>query len=494
MRQSLVLAAAFAVATGCANMRAAAPQASAEDATAARLNAVRGDSSRLLEFLRAMPKGGDLHNHLSGAVSAESYVQWAADDGLCFVIATSSLTRPPCDGAGRVPASRLTSDSVLRAAAIDAWSMRNWRPGIESGADHFFATFSKTGPVGVSHLGQMLAEVTARAAAQHVSYLELMMNPDEGAIPRLGLRIGWNADFATLRARLDSAGLLDSIRSASSTVDRGEQHQRELLRCGTPAADPGCGVTVRYIYQVVRSRAPEQVFAQILAGFDWPAVDRRFVSLNLVAPEHGAVAVRDFDLHMRMIDWIRSTHPNVPITLHAGELSEQVTPRTTMRSHIRQSVEMGHASRIGHGVDVLQEDDAESLLREMAARRVLVEIGLTSNDVILGVRGAAHPLAAYLAHGVPVALVTDDEGVSVSDMTHEYFRAVTDQHLDYRTLKSMARNSIAFSFADDSTKKRLQSDLENAFTRFEARFVSFLPSRRVPSNTDPSIGFDLRAN
>ena len=88
----------------------------------------------------------------------------------------------------------------------------------------------------------MLAEVTSRAAAQHVMYLELMMNSDEGSIPRLGLKIGWNADFATLRARLDSAGLLDSIRSASRTVDRGEHHQRELLRCGTPAADPGCAV------------------------------------------------------------------------------------------------------------------------------------------------------------------------------------------------------------------------------------------------------------
>ena len=84
-------------------------------------------------------------------------------------------------------------------------------------------------------------------------------------------------------------------------------------------------------------------------------------------------------------------------------------------------------------------------------------------------RGSAHPLAAYLAHGVPVALVTDDEGVSLSDMTHEYFRAVTDQHLDYRTLKSMARNSITYSFADDTTKTRLRSELERAFARFEAR-------------------------
>ena len=28
-----------------------------------------------------MPKGGDLHSHLSGAVYAESYIQWAAAKG-----------------------------------------------------------------------------------------------------------------------------------------------------------------------------------------------------------------------------------------------------------------------------------------------------------------------------------------------------------------------------------------------------------------------------
>src|SRR5262249_47861481 len=151
-----------------------------------------------------------------------------------------------------------------------------------------------------------------------------------------------------------------------------------------------------------------------------PSIDRRYVSFNLVAPEHSDVATRDFDLHMRMIDFARATHASVPVTLHAGELSSLVTSRDAMRSHIRTSVELGHASRIGHGVDVMQEDDAESLLREMASRHVLVEIALTSNDVILGVRGTAHPLSAYLAHGVPVALVTDDEGVSVSDMTLEY--------------------------------------------------------------------------
>jgi adenosine deaminase len=449
--------------------RTAAPQASAEAAMSARFTAARNDTTTLLALLRAMPKGGDLHNHLSGAITAESWARWAAADGLCYAVATSSLTRPPCDGTMRIPAARLLGDSTLLARAVDAWSMRHWRPGTESGAEHFFATFSKTAAVGIAHLGDMLAEVTSRAAAQHISYLELMSNADDGAIPRLGFSVGWTDDWTTLQSRLVAAGMRDSLRAAARTLDRAEQRQREVLRCGTPAADPGCNVTVRYIYQVVRNRRPEQVFAQIVAGFELPSIDRRYVSFNLVAPEHGDGALRDFGQHMRMIEWLRREYASIPITLHAGELSDRVTPASSMQSHIRQSVEVAGARRIGHGVDVLQETDAESLLREMAARHVLVEIALTSNDVILGVQGAAHPLSAYLSHGVPVALVTDDEGVSRSDLTHEYLRAMTDQHLDYRALKTVARNSIAYSFADDSTKARLRSALEDALGKFEAR-------------------------
>ncbi len=483
--RSFFLSTLCAAALGAAGAPAASAQTHGENLASQRLDALRGDTTHLLDFLRAMPKGGDLHTHLGGAINPVSWMRWAAEDGLCIDVSTLTLSRPPCSGRDRVPAAQLATDDALRNAAIDAWSMRGWKRGSESGADHFFATFAKTAVVGDVHLGEMLAEITSRAAAQHVEYIELMMNVDAGAIGRLGVRAGWNGDFAQSRDRIEAAGLRDTLRVASRAVDRGERREREILKCDTPAADAGCNVTVRYIYQGIRNRPPAQVFAQILAGFEWPAVDHRFVSLNLVAPEHDAGSLGNFDIEMRMIGFVRAAHPDVPITLHAGELSEQVTSRDNLRSHIRESVEIGHANRIGHGVDVLQEIDAESLLREMAARHILVETALTSNDVILGVRGAAHPLAAYLAHGVPVALVTDDEGVSQSDITHEYFRAATDQHLGYLTLKSLARNSITYSFADRATKARLQRDLETAFTRFEEGLAAATsPSSRVDPRPD----------
>ena len=87
-----------------------------------------------------------------------------------------------------------------------------------------------------------------------------------------------------------------------------------------------------------------------------------------------------------------------------------------------------------------------ALLRMMADKKVLVEVCLTSNDVILGVTGDRHPLPMYLKYGVPVTLATDDPGVSRGDITQEYQRAAETYHLSYPDLKKFARASLAFSF------------------------------------------------
>ena len=68
-----------------------------EQRTARYMDSVRTQPPLLLAFLRRMPKGGDLHNHLSGAIYAESWIDFAAEDGLCVDHTTSFLIAPPCD-------------------------------------------------------------------------------------------------------------------------------------------------------------------------------------------------------------------------------------------------------------------------------------------------------------------------------------------------------------------------------------------------------------
>ncbi len=137
------------------------------------------------------------------------------------------------------------------------------------------------------------------------------------------------------------------------------------------------------------------------------------------------------------------------ISLHAGELAPKFLPaghEADNTFHIRRAVEIGHAERIGHGLDILTESDPMGLLDAMHTKNILLEVCLSSNDQILEVSGTNHPLSEYLKKGVPVALATDDQGVSRSSMAGEYVRAALDQKLACRQLKTMARDSLEHAF------------------------------------------------
>ena len=427
---------------------------SAEQRTSHYLESVRKQPPLLLAFVRDLPKGGDLHNHLDGAIYAEDLVDFAADGGLCVDRTSSRLIAPPCDSCENYtakPAARCSyGDHVLYNQMIDAWSMRNWKPGDESGHDHFFAAFEKFGLASHTHVAGGIAASANRAGMDHLQYVEFMHTADGGAAKQLAgkveWRVEWNRDFAKMREALLSAGLRDVVAETSKRLAADDAQAQAILKCGTADAAPGCDVTVRYLYQVLRGLPHEIVFAQILLGFELASSDPRFVGLNLVMPEDWYVPLHDFNEHMAMLDYLHGVYPKVHITLHAGELAMGLVPPEDLTFHIRASVERGHAERIGHGVDVMNEQDPIGLLHEMAERNVLVEISLTSNEMILGVSGDDHPLPIYMKHGVPVALATDDEGVSRSNMTHEYLRAVESYHLSYADLKRMARQSLEHSF------------------------------------------------
>jgi adenosine deaminase len=109
----------------------------------------------------------------------------------------------------------------------------------------------------------------------------------------------------------------------------------------------------------------------------------------------------------------------------------------------------------------------QGLLAQMRDRQVAVEINLTSNDIILGVRGKDHPLPTYLAAGVPVVLSTDDAGVSRIDLTNEYFRAARDYGPSYQTLKAIARNALLRSFLDQKQKGDELKRFDRSFAEFE---------------------------
>ena len=412
----------------------------------------------LRTFLIGMPKGADLHVHLSGAIYAESFIRAAAEDGLCVDTKSLSFVKPPSGGCphaiGEIGASELITRShvapnqAIYDKLIDAFSMRSFVPYASwSGHDQFFATFDHFRGTDKKHTGEWVDEVATRAAAQNEQYLELMETPPFGHAASIAERYKWNDDPADLRKRLIDAGVFEEVAAAKEHIESALASRDKIEHCGTAQATPACEVKIRFIYQILRGMPKEVVFAQTLLGFEAISkLPNLFVGINFVQPEDGYISMTDYALQMKMLDYLHSIYPTVHITLHAGELAPGMVPPDGLRSHIRQAIETGHAERIGHGVDVMYEDDALVLLKEMAAKHVMVEINLTSNDGILGIKGADHPLPFYRRANVPVALSTDDEGVSRIDLTHEYVRAALEYNFSYADLKQMARTGLEHNF------------------------------------------------
>ena len=457
-------------------------------------NAVHMDEPRLYAFLRNMPKGGDLHLHLTGAVYAESFIREAVADHLCVDAATTTLepnkgmagAGPVC-AAGQFPAAKALSDQTTWDAMINAFSLRSFFPrqGF-SEHDQFFSTFNRFMLPATVHGGEWVDEVAARAASQNEQYVEIMHLPATGAVLGLAAKVHWtggsDARLAQLKSDAEAAGLASVVAAAKAETDGMDASRNQLEHCGTAQATPACGVTVRYIFGVLRDFTPEQIFVQTLVGYELTKVDPEYVAVNYLRAEDWRGAIDEYATGMRILQWMRPQYPDAHLSLHAGELTEGVVPPEDLRDHIRQAVEIAGAERIGHGVDIGYENDATGLLREMARKRIMVEINLTSNDAILGVKGDAHPLAMYMAAHVPIALSTDDEGVSRIDITHEYVKAVEEQGLSYVDLKQAARTSIEHSFLPGESLWQVNSRWPERFLKRNSACEAIVGPSTTPSD------------
>lgn len=470
--------------------------------TEAAFAKVRNSPPELYAFLLRMPKGADLHNHLSGAVYAETYLGLAVRQQDCVDLEHMSFA-DAVNGACRsnqLAAAKVATDGALESKLIDSLSMRDFVPGAQSAHDHFFATFDKVGAVSHAGPGELIADVVRRAAEQNESYLELMALTAGAAINDMGKQVGFDNDMDATRRKLVQAGLENAAAALRVHVDAFEKGRIAALGCDTNAASEPCHVQVRYVFQVLRESPPAQIFAQVLAGFYLASIDPRVAAVNFVQPEDGEISMRDYSLQMRMVAFARRLYPRVHVTLHAGELWNGLVRPDGLRFHIREAVEVALAERIGHGVDIGFENEAVQTLQDMHSRGIDVEINLTSNAQILGVSGKDHPFPLYRRYGVPVTLSTDDEGVERTHLTMEYLRAVQTYALSYADLKQIVRNSLEFSFLPGesywtnwhyvrpvspcvggrstsscrdflarSEKARAQADLEERFVKFEAQ-------------------------
>lgn len=406
--------------------------------------------AQLYSFLYALPKGGDLHNHLGGSARPEWWLAIATDPnrngGDTFYTRTRFHATP---GTG----VRLILYHTVRQHGYDVLSpevradytrldrltpeqKQGWLDSLRldrsgEGREEFFDwIWPRLGQLGsnLNVMGEVLVEIIKAYGAEGMRYLE------------------------TQQAAM---GFVDNAGRGISPDDAAAYFRQRLAQPDAVAS----GVTVRFQSTVLRflPRAEQQLenfYRFVDAHRDlWVGINMAGIEENNKGhPARFLAKYRE----------LRRTIPTLSLSIHGGEMDWH-------DSHVRDTLMLG-ASRIGHGLNLIRDPDTLLLLQQ--TRRVLIEINLISNQLLEYTPDLAqHPFPEYLRTGIPVCLNTDDRGMWDSNLTDEYYTAVTAFNLSWDELVQLGRNSLAFSFAQPEVKAKLLAEYEAAVVAFEQKFA-----------------------
>jgi adenosine deaminase CECR1 len=405
--------------------------------------------TQLYQLLYALPKGGDLHNHAGGSNRSEWMWETLTDPALnggdrFFTRARFGAAPDAIAASARfhtirqhtynllnetvrreyVPLSELTPEERL------AWANAFRLDAADEGRMEFFnAHWPRLGDINRNpHVRiELLVRNIKAFSAEGLRYLEAMFDVD-----------GCSTNDGRSLAREETLVLLEE-RLAQPDVRN-------------------TGMVVRFLATVLRF-APHAE-GNLAADYAWVSAHRdRWVGLNMAGIEengHG-YPLRFLETYRSL----RAKHPTLPLSIHAGEMDG---PNT----HVRDTLLLG-ATRIGHGVNILQ--DPETLLLLQQSQRTLIEINLISNQLLEYTPDLSrHPFPELLRTGVPVCLNTDDRGMWDSNLTDEYYTAVTAFNLSWQEIVALGRNSLAHAFVEAPVKAKLLADYDAAIEAFEHEY------------------------
>lgn len=428
----------------------------------------------LYRLLYAMPKGGDLHNHLSGSIISEWFYELALEQAkrgyryytrvainncrpyggnafvespylLMFVNVQESTYQSldDCEKSEYLPLDALEGEQ--KAAWMDSLRLdKNWES-----RDEFFQTHWQ-------RMGDLYLNPYVAADAL---VLNMQSFADEG--------------LRYMESMIGVLGFIDA-QGKGITPDAVADIYRQRLQDEDALAT---GVDVRLQTTILRFLPSAEEELRYLYDFTFRHRDL-FVAVNMVGREDN-----DKGYPLRFLPTLRELrqdYHSVRLSIHAGEVDEP-------NFHVRDTLLLG-ADRIGHGVNLITDGDTMRLMRHGP---YLVEINLVSNLLLDYVDDySQHPFPEYLRTGIPVALSTDDRGMWDSNITDEFFVAVKEFNLNWEELVQLSRNSLRYSFAPASLRQEMLMDLDLRQRGFEQQLKSDPSS--VLAESAHSFGFICR--
>ncbi len=428
----------------------------------------------LLQFLYEMPKGGDLHHHMSGSAFAQWWLEAATDEtdhGYRYYtkVRINNCREYGWQGFDTTP-YHLMFQTIVHAtwAALPACEQQEY-VALESLSER-----ERTGWLNAVVLDKPYEGREEFFEAHWQRLGDLIADPYlQGDLMARHFQAFSDEGLIYVEPQVTAFGYRTPLGEPISPASVAEIYRQRLAQDDVEDT----GLTVRFQQAILRFLPDAE--QSLRDAYHLVATNEPWVAINMVGREDDD---KGYPLRfLPVFRELRREYSAVKLSIHAGEVDEP-------NDHVRDTLLLG-ADRIGHGLNLITDPDTMRLFRHGP---YMIEINLISNLLLDYYDDFnAHPFPEYLRTGIPVALSTDDRGMWDSTMTDEFFVAVRAFNLSWDEIRLLSENSLRFAFVDDTTRAALLATYRERLADFEIDFESrgFKPLNNHPA---PRRGFICR--
>ena len=452
------------------------------------LETIRNNKAALIAFFNLMPKGGDIHHHYSGAVYAETYIDYVVEQNFWIHLQTLEIVENQPIDSFWVQFSELAQRGELahyKLLLAHKWSIKNhYHTGVPNN-QYFFNTFVHFDIAAQANFEKGLLELKNRAKLEHIYYLETIFLMPNYTIADMSALDGYPAILRELQSQKDISKTQETLSLIYNTILEPTHLQGFIKNYNSfihtlhsqLELDDNTFI-MRYQNYVLRNLDIIPFLLQCIAAFSSAQQSEWIVGVNIVGIEDEERALNDYWLHLQIFHFCAKLFPKVRYALHAGELTIGMTKPEELTWHIYEALQVAEAQRIGHGVSLPYETHCYDILALMRERKIPIEINLSSNEFILGIKDSEHPILMYHQAGVPIVICTDDAGILRINLAKEFVLLATRYpSINYLEIKQFVYNSIDFSFIPEpELKAGLRALLDKKFADFEQKNCWFISS------------------
>nr|XP_049699046.1 adenosine deaminase 2-like [Helicoverpa armigera] len=406
------------------------------------------EHSKVYQIIQRMPKGAALHLHNTLLLHADVLVQFTYEEHLyaCHEDGTMlfhfSETTPdiPCLTEWSL-VSHLRNSSG-NTTAFDA-QLRNYFTMYRENGEDYKSVDINTVWKRFRKVGRAIGSLIAYRPVREKYWYETLRQFYNDNVMYIEIRSGIYSLYELNGTLHDKKYLMDLVKNVTN----------EFI------ADYPDFIGVKVIISQSRARSVDQVVEVLNITRRFKAEMPDFIAgFDLVGQEDAGKPLKEF------LPVLSEAKDEINFYLHAGETGWL---GTSADENLVDAILLG-SKRIGHGYALTKHP---SLMTAVKKKDIALEVNVISNAVLALVQDVRnHPLATYLALGLPVVLSSDDPGAwSAKPLTDDFFVAfmgIASRHADLRLLKQLALNSITYSSLECERKDRLLSVFNARWDKF----------------------------